>query len=254
MPDPKNRKISITFSYDGSKFHGFAANFPGDFSVQSKISRALKSLQITGPFVAAGRTDRGVHALNQVISLEIPPFWEPERLKNALQNQLDPEIFIKKIDFRPPNFHARFSAKRRIYRYLAQNVAYEKPKNFNFLAPYISRVVILDVSSFIFAMRLFIGRHNFSHFSKRSGHLNTFREIFAISVRQKIIFNREILVITIAGNAFLHSQIRLMIGAAIAFSAGKISKNAFFSQLRAKSRTPFMPAPPNGLYLSRVIY
>ena len=106
-------KIKLTISYDGSSFFGSQIQ-PSKVTVQSVLNEIFLKLNIDTKFEFSGRTDRDVHAFRQVISCEIPEFWNNlEKLKTSLKKMLPSSIMIRKIQKVSDDFHARFSAKKR---------------------------------------------------------------------------------------------------------------------------------------------
>jgi len=128
-------RVKLTISYDGSKFRGFQAQRDGTATVANTLESAFASLGIKEKFNASGRTDSGVHALNQVVDIKLPPYWSDlMKLKIMLNRRLHPSIHIKSIDKVKDSFHARFSAKKRQYRYIIKQSKKSRSqfKPFNF--------------------------------------------------------------------------------------------------------------------------
>lgn len=135
------QKVKAIISYDGTKFQGFQRQKHTQNTVAGEIEKVLKSLIIDTKIVGSGRTDRGVHALNQVISFKIPIFWDLEKLKQILNQKLK-SIYIKNILKVKENFNARFSAKSRSYIYIF------KTKNPQYLKKIISHIIITLIQLF----------------------------------------------------------------------------------------------------------
>ncbi len=111
-------RVKGVIEYDGSKFYGFQKQKNIKNTITQKIEDTLKKLNINSEIRGSGRTDRGVHASNQVIDFEVPLFWEDlKKLQNSLNRGLK-YIRFKKIIKVDENFHSRFSAKKRVYRYI----------------------------------------------------------------------------------------------------------------------------------------
>ena len=110
--------IAMRLAYNGGAFFGFQSQ-SDVLTISNALESALRSVGIYAKITGSGRTDRGVHASAQVISLKIPPFWNDlEHLKHELNTKLSPNITIKRIWHVNENFNARFSAKRRGYCYI----------------------------------------------------------------------------------------------------------------------------------------
>ena len=127
-------RIKLTISYDGSKFNGFQIQKNNNKlkTVAGTITKVLKKLNIQTNIIGSGRTDSGVHATAQVLHFQIPLFWNDlEKLKSKLNLMLDQSIYVKKIQRVDEDFNARFSAKKRLYRYVLYSGNYQP-----FHAPY----------------------------------------------------------------------------------------------------------------------
>ncbi len=112
-------RVKVILSYDGSKFSGFQQQNSGVKTVANRLDTILKSLGIFIKIRASGRTDAGVHAINQVIDFLLPPFWRDiNKLKKLLNQNGSGEIYIKDIKIVDDNFHSRYLAKKRVYRYI----------------------------------------------------------------------------------------------------------------------------------------
>ncbi len=111
-------RVKATIEYDGSKFYGFQRQKSRVDTITQRVEESLKKLNIASDIRGSGRTDRGVHASNQVIDFEVPNFWQDlNRLKYNLNRDLR-YIRFKNIIEVDENFHSRFSARRRVYRYI----------------------------------------------------------------------------------------------------------------------------------------
>jgi len=120
-------RVKAVIAYDGSGYKGFQKQTTTDKTVTAAIEKALRSLQINSSIVGSGRTDAGVHASGQVIHFDLPEFWSDlDKLKLNLNRKLT-EIQFKHISSVSHDFHARFSAKKRLYRYVFKT---QKPSIF----------------------------------------------------------------------------------------------------------------------------
>jgi tRNA pseudouridine38-40 synthase len=120
-------RVKAVISYDGSHYQGFQKQKSTKMTVSTAIEEALTSLQIDSPIVGSGRTDAGVHATGQVIHFDLPDFWpDLEKLKLNLNRKLS-DISFKHISPVANDFHARFSARKRLYRYVFKT---QKPSVF----------------------------------------------------------------------------------------------------------------------------
>ncbi|WP_459978236.1 tRNA pseudouridine(38-40) synthase TruA [Nautilia lithotrophica] len=232
-------------SYDGSKFYGMQKQ-PDKLTVQGTIENALKKLNINSEIMHAGRTDRGVHALNQVISFKLPYFWKKEKLLKELNKILHPHIHIKKIYNVNDNFNPRFDAKKRSYRYiLTPNFT---PFNANYTTFYPTKINIDLIKT---ALKYFEGEHDFEYFAKTGSSVNNYvRKIYKTDIYKY----KNLTIIKIEGNGFLRGQIRLIVDFVLKINEGKLSIEDLKKQLSKEKLISKHLAPPNGLYLERIWY
>jgi len=241
-------RVKITLSYDGSRFAGFQIQKETKDTVAQKIEDSFKSAGIENRFVASGRTDKGVHATGQVLHIDLPSFWtDLDKLKNILNRSLLPHIYIKKIEKVQDTFHARFDAKKRVYRYI---VSTQKPSVF--LTPYITYINRdIDFMSIKNSIKEFEGRYDFEYFKKNGSDTKNFvRSIY----RADCYMYKDFYVFYFEGDGFLRSQIRMMVDFLFKISEGKLSKNELKLQLQKKKVFSTSLAPPQGLYLSKIKY
>ncbi len=240
-------RVKITLSYDGSCFEGYQIQKKTQNTIASKLYKAFKTLNINSKIEASGRTDRGVHATNQVIHTDLPSFWSDlEKLKTFLNRQLLPHIYIKKIEKTSSSFHARYDAKRRVYRYI---VSTKEPSVF--LTPYVTFVKDLDKERLKEAVKIFEGIHDFEYFKKSGSDTKNFvRKIY----KTKVYDYRDFTIFYFEANGYLRSQIRMMVGFLLKISEGKLNANQLKNQLDKKEITSTTLAPANGLYLAKIKY
>lgn len=236
----------FTISYDGTKFQGSQTQ-PNGLSVEDRLQEAFKSINIDTKIVLSGRTDKDVHATGQVFNALLPSFWNDlKKLKKILNKHLPNSINIKAIQEVEKDFHSRFHAKKRVYRYL---VSTNKPTVFN--ADYISYHEKIDEAKIKEAIKLFEGVHDFEYFHKKgSDKENTVREVFST----KFYKYKDIYVFHFCANSYLRSQIRLMVGILLKISDGKLSLEDLKKQLEKKQNKFRTPASPYGFYLAKVYY
>ena len=243
------KKIKIIISYDGSKFNGFQIqnNKQKVKTVAGTLTNALKNLNILTNIVGSGRTDTGVHAIAQVIHCDIPEFWSDlNRLKEKLNAMIAPSIFIKSITFINEKFHARFNARKRLYRYVIYDGKYQP-----FLSDYALYVENIDIKKLNSTMKKFIGTHDFKNFKKQGSNTNSdIREIFRAGAYR----HNDLTIIYFLGNSFLRSQVRMMSYFAIEIMKEKLSCNQLIEQLNGTNKYSSGVIPSNGLYLSKIYY
>ena len=239
-------KYLITVSYDGSKYYGFQRlnDLP---SIQKELEDALSVINKDKVYVkGSGRTDRGVHALGQKCHFELKYDIPCERLVNAINSLLS--NYVRVLDCIKVNddFHARFSVKKKIYKYIINMGKYDVIKQ-DYLYNYCKR---LEIKSMKIASNYLIGKHSYKVFV--SGDRDNYNsEIY------KIIFKKEkdILTITFEGKSFYRYMVRNMIGALLLVGCGKISIEEFKNMIDSdENKYTYITAPSNGLYLERVEY
>lgn len=238
-------KIALIYSYDGSKFCGSQTQ-PNLKAVEDRLNYAFSRLGIFEKVISSSRTDKNVHALNQVSTIQIGDFFNDfSKLKDILNRHSKPYIFIKKIVKVDENFQVRFDAKARSYRYILNH------NEFNpFLSDYFYFCKKPDIKLLNKALKIFIGRHDFDEFKKQGSIKENFvREIYKAYAYEY----KNLTIIKFKANGFLRSQVRLMVANSLKFINGDETflqnKNRFY--LKAITR---IPSPPNGLYLERVFY
>ncbi len=240
------QNIKIVFSYDGSRYNGSQTQ-PNKNTVQDIFEESLKRIGIESKLILSGRTDKNVHATGQVASLQIPSFWQDlKKLKNTLILQLPNSIQIKNIKKVNKDFHARFSAKKRSYRYIISS----KPIT-AFNDNYLYHFTKIDEKIIKKAIKEFIGIYDFENFSKNgSDPVSTIREIYDI----KFYKYKDFYIFKFKANSFLRSQIRMMVSFLLKISQGKLTIEDLKNQLQKKELKSWTLAPANGLYLSKISY
>jgi len=236
--------IKLTIAYDGSAFYGSAIQ-PDKYTVQGKLEDSLKILGIKSKTNFSGRTDKGVHATNQIVSVDIPLFWQDlDRLKIELNKLLPNSIFVKQIKKVDDNFHARFSVKQRTYRYIVSTKPLT-PFNYN----YFHYEKDIDQNSIDKAIELFVGKHDFKYFSKQGSEPNsTIREIYKIKLYQY----KEFYIFTFTANAYLRSQIRMIVDSLLKISKKTLTLEQLQEQIDTKIQHTTSLAPASGLYLTAI--
>lgn len=239
-------RVKAVIAYDGSHYLGFQKQTSTKSTITHAIEEALLSLQITSDIVASGRTDAGVHASGQVIHFDLPEFWSDlGKLKITLNRKLK-DIQFKHISRVSPDFHARFSAKKRLYRYVFKT---KKPSVFE--QNYISYYSDFDTDLLKVALKYFEGEHDFDYFRK-TGTLThtTIREIYQAYYRESNGYHY----IYFQANGFLRSQVRMMVESAMLYAQGHITLEELLMQIKCQEKHTSRLAPPEGLYLARVLY
>jgi len=244
-------RIAAILQYDGTAFCGFQLQKGLDVrTVQSDVERALgiffsEEVKIT----AAGRTDSGVHALGQVIHFDIPREINLQKLAISINGILEKDVSIKNLFIVPDDFHSRYSACERKYRYIIHNHHLRSPFSL-YRAMWVS--LPLSIERMRESASYLIGEHDFASFCKTcSASDGTVREISRIDIEK----HDDLIYIDIAGNAFLHNQIRTIVGTLVSIEKSKsdpvIMKEILLKKTRLASGDT---APPYGLYFMSVMY
>ena len=231
-------KIALIYSYDGSLLSGSQSQ-PHQNTAEDILKNAISHAGLFDKVITSSRTDRGVHALNQVSVTKCLDFWDLGRLKELINRHARPILDIKKIEVASENFHPRFDAKARSYRYILNHSKFSP-----FLANYCYFCDEIDLKRLNLALLKFKGINDYRNFMKTgSDTKSSVREIYkAYAFRYK-----NLTVIKFKANGFLRSQVRLMIANALK----ECQKGVEFSLDSPNTR---IPAPPNALYLERVFY
>lgn len=238
--------LKFVVAYDGSSYQG-SQKQPNGMTVEDKLLKAFKKINIETNIVLSGRTDKEVHATGQVFNCVVPDYWiDFDKLKEILNRNLPSSIKISKISKVNDDFHSRFHAKKRDYRYLITS----KPTN-PFNDKFITYVENINEEILKLAIKEFIGVYDFKYFHKTGSDKEiTKREIFdAIFYKHKDIY-----VFRFTANSYLRSQIRLMVGFLLAINDNKQTIEDLREQLRLQKHSFKTPAKANGLYLAKIKY
>ncbi len=241
-------RVKMTLSYDGSHFYGFQVQNSGVVTVANRLEEIFHSLGIDSKFEASGRTDRGVHATGQVISLDLPPFWQNDlqRLRRAINQKALPHIYIRDIEAVSSAFHARYDAKKRAYRYIVSDA---EPNVFQ--TAYRLFTKRFDAKKIHEAVKYFEGEHDFGYFAKTGSDTKHFvRKVY----RADFYRYKDFYVFRFEANGYLRSQIRLMVSFLLKIGYGEVSVADLKDQLEKKRLVVREPVAPNGLYLTRIWY
>ena len=238
--------LKFVISYDGSLFQG-SQKQPNGLTVEDKLLKAFRKINIETNIVLSGRTDKEVHATGQVFNCIVPDFWDDFfKLKEILNRNLPTSIKILKISKVKDDFHSRFHAKKRDYRYIITSKA-TTPFNDKF----ITYVPFVDEEVLKIAIKEFIGVFDFKYFHKTGSDKDiTIREIYDT----KFYKYKEIYVFKFTANSYLRSQIRLMVGFLLAINDKKLTIEDLRKQLRLEKVMFKTPIKPNGLYLTKIKY
>jgi tRNA pseudouridine38-40 synthase len=243
-------RYKLIIEYDGTPFSGWQIQDNGS-TVQGALETAVKA--ICGAFVrvnGAGRTDAGVHALAQVAHCDIEKPFVPGRLRDGLNAHLRPNpIGVLSAEIVADDFDARFSARKRHYRYRISNrranLALEIGHAWRLPRP-------LDTDAMQAAAQRLVGKHDFTTF--RDTECQAKSPVKTLDQLDVVRDGDNVDIVTSA-RSFLHSQVRSMVGSLVWVGEGRWSLDDLAKALDARDRTACGPvAPPDGLYLVRVDY
>ncbi|MBQ9520762.1 MAG: tRNA pseudouridine(38-40) synthase TruA [Acholeplasmatales bacterium] len=241
-------RYKCIISYDGHNYMGFQIQeeLP---TVELEIKKALyKLLNLDIKIYPSGRTDRGVHAINQVIHFDLEKFIPEDGIKNGINAFLPPDIHFKKVELVDENFHARFSVKLKEYRYYINTGDYD-PLRYNY-EEYITNINYEIMSE---AIKRFIGTHDFKGFAsasidKRKDTVKTITDAYINNYG-------GILEFVFIGTGFLKYQIRRMMGLLVEIGRGKESIEKIDLVLNSKDPSiSHRSLDGKGLYLFDVTY
>ena len=237
-------RIKIIFSYDGSKFNGFQRQ-NNERSVQKEIEIALCNIyDVNIEIKGSGRTDAKVHAINQVAHFDVQ--YEVKHLKSKLNKLLNPDIYIKKIQYVNNNFHARKSVKKKEYVYKINLASFQSSLNDYFYQPNFK----LDINLMKDASKLLLGTHDFHNFvaGERDNYITTIYSITFVKIFGK-------LEIHFVGTGFYRYMVRNLVGALVEVGKYKIKRDVIKEMLDYPNIPKSLPtAPGEGLYLNKIWY
>lgn len=260
------RTLKLTVAYDGTRLVGWQRQAEGD-SAQAVLEDALARFE-GAPVVVhgAGRTDAGVHALGQVASVRVTCAHDVETLTRALNAQLPEDVRVLRVEEVAAEFHARFDARSKTYRYLIRNAPFATPfeRAFVWLVPQ-----PLDVAAMQQAAQSLVGTHDFAAFqSVGSVTSGTVRTLFSSRVALEpggSVLNLAgqggrpepgaLLVYETRGDGFLRHMVRTIVGTLVEVGRGWRGPESMAQVLGAGARAAAgATAPPHGLFLVGVDY
>lgn len=271
LDSKKVRNLRLILSYDGADFAGWQVQ-PGRTTVQGALASAIGRL--SGENVlpqGSGRTDAGVHALEQVASFATVSAIPVENWRAALNDNLPASIRVLEVTEAAPEFHARKSALAKSYRYRMYRAAICPP----FLARYVWHYPYpLEESAMVAGAGMIVGEHDFTSFAavdperverivaqenlnrretegQTEYRVSNVRTVFTSSWTRE----GEELIYTVRGSGFLHHMVRNLVGTFVLLGKGTVSQEELRGILEARARSAAGPtAPASGLYLVNVEY
>lgn len=247
--DVNKRNIKLTIEYDGTNYHGWQSQINA-VTVQDTLAEAIRKL--TGEsceLVGSSRTDMGVHALGHVANFFTSSPIPADRFPYALNSVLPDDIVIKGAEEVSAEFHSRFGARGKKYRYRIYNGEYRSALHRN-RAWYVRGA--LDIAAMQKAAEYFLGEHDFCTFMATGSSVKTtVRTIYAVSLEKKA----DLIDFEIQGNGFLYNMVRIIAGTLVYVGMGKIAAEDIPGIIGSKTRKRAgKTAPAHGLYLVEVYY
>jgi len=267
-PRGQVRNLRLTVAYDGTAFHGFQTQRPGLRTVQVELERAVSALTEEAVKVnGASRTDSGVHARGQVVNFRTRAAIPVDRWPLALGSHLPPDVVVQEASEAAADFHARYLALGKIYRYLLYESAVPSP----FWDRYALRWPgsPLDTTAMRHAAAILQGHHDFRAFHDGGSRVrDSRRHLFYVGLHQ---FTEEelwaivhppaspgkirFLGITLIADGFLYHMARVLVSTLLEVGRCKLAPNSLRERLADGRRDLTGPtAPARGLCLERVLY
>ncbi len=245
-----NYKLLV--QYDGTDFHGWQiqANLR---TVQGELTRALSLLDGRGVTVhGSGRTDAGVHAEGQIANVNLQRDFSPDKLRNAINGNLEADVRVLFVEAVPDDFHARYSATGKTYRYRVFNGPVMPPCWRRF-AIHESRQ--LDIEHMSRCGELFVGQHDWTAFSSaQSDSESRVRTLTELRVARHAT-ERDLIEFTVSADGFLRYMVRSIVGTLLAVGRNEMDDQTVAHAIAEGDRSLVGPtAPPHGLTLMSVQY
>jgi len=241
--------FKLVIEYDGTAYAGWQRQ-PTQPTVQAALEETLQPIiQVHVPVIGAGRTDAGVHALGQVASFRTHKALTPEAWLRALNGLLPADIAVRSVEAVADDFHARYSAKQKLYEYriLARHErsALERSRAWHIREP-------LDLAAMDQAARPLVGRHDFSSFQ---GHPTDTDNPVCDLTHLALVQEQDLILLRVQADRFLKQMVRAIVGTLVEVGHGKRDGRTMKDILSERDRRAAgLTAPAHGLYLIRVDY
>lgn len=244
------QRYRIELSYDGSRYAGWQKQ-PDSPTVQGELERALSTLfRSEIEIMGSGRTDAGVHAEHQVAHFDGPilPEFDSLRFLHSLRGLLKKDILVSTIKPVHQDFHARFDATSRMYRYQISN----EHNVFNDRYTWVIKDLV-NTDEMTSISSVFTGEHDFSSFCKHNPDVNHNRSLVYESYFQQSLPSNWIF--RIRANRFLHHMVRSIVSALVLVGRGKVDPSNVQNWLHHPDPSKFsVKAPAHALFLEKVIF
>jgi tRNA pseudouridine38-40 synthase len=241
-------RYRLTIEYAGTRYSGWQVQ-KNARTVQGELLRAVR--EATGAAAAdlqgSGRTDAGVHALEQVAHLDLPKSVQPETLRRGMNDVLPADINVLRIEPVPHRFHARHDAVSRSYVYQVSR------RRTAFAKPFVWWIKDeLDVRTMREAAGLFVGMHDFRSFTDSDpDEVSTKVRLGSVELKE----DGALILVRVAGSHFVWKMVRRLVGVLVEVGRGRLTAGDVEGFLEDPSPIPArLTAPPSGLFLERVVY
>lgn len=247
-----SRCVQLVLQYDGARFAGWQRQ-PDERTVQGALEDALLRLcQAHVAVLGAGRTDAGVHALGQAAGVQVPDKWTAASLRRAMNAILPADVWVKSTFEMREEFHARYSALSRTYRYLVgtdeeADSPFRKSRELAWRRP-------VDVATLNEEAEAILGDHSFRAFAIK-GTAPENDDHRCIVQRAQWIERPGGVLFEIRANRFLHHMVRFLVATMLDVAAGRRDSGVMTRLLESDdNHDAAPPAPPHALYLDSVEY
>ncbi|HXK14232.1 MAG TPA: tRNA pseudouridine(38-40) synthase TruA [Gaiellaceae bacterium] len=235
-------RLKLTIEYDGTDFRGWARQ-PGERTVEGELRRALGELYSAGELVVAGRTDTGVHALANVVSVDVEGGPPPDRAVPAINTRLPRDLAVSSAEPVGDDFHARYDARSRSYRYRVwrrrERSALEARRSLWYPRA-------LDLEALNENAQSLLGEHDFRAFTPAETQHRLFTRTIESARWSQL--DESVVAFEITADSFLRHMVRTLVGSML---QGRDLAPLLTGSLRSEAGPT---APPHGLYLTDVTY
>jgi tRNA pseudouridine38-40 synthase len=243
------RNVKLTIEYDGTDYAGWQVQ-PNGTSVQAVVQDAIAAItgETSVKLIGSGRTDAGVHAAGQVANFRTGSTIPAADLVHAINSKLPADVAVVAAEDAPDDFHARYSATSKTYRYAILNRAVRSPLERRRTA-FVRGT--LDLAAMRRAARHVVGEHDFACFQSKPDGKPSVRTLTRCDVER----SGDGIAITVAANGFLYNMVRAIAGTLIEVGLGRREPDSVAGLIASRDRSLAGPtAPPAGLCLMRVEY
>ncbi len=240
------KRIKLVLEYDGTHYFGWQLQ-KGQHSVQQELEQALAIL-VKQPIrvIAAGRTDTGVHARNQVVHCDVPEV-DLRKLVHGLNGIMQKDVVVKSARWVAADFHARFDATARRYHYFISTERSALNRNYAWIFTQPLNKTLMQAGA-----EIITDYENFKSFCKVKSNVKHYKCTIFTS---RFFMLNGLLVYEIKANRFLHGMVRAIVGSLLELGRGKISLNEFRAMIEAQDRRKVpATAPARGLVLEEITY